>query len=328
MKAQVLYKQKSPLILEEVKEPFPKEDEIKIKVSVCGLCRTDLHIVDGDLLHPKLPLILGHQIVGYVVDKGEKVTQFNSGDRVGIPWLGEACGKCPFCLMGKENLCDFALYTGYQKDGGFAEFTVAKSDFAFPLSKDFSDIQVAPLLCAGFIGYRALRLTEGAKKIGFYGFGSSAHILIQVVNYLGGKIYAFVRDPQGKGGDFARSLKAHWVGSPNEAPPELLDAAILFAPVGEHYPMALKHIRKGGVVVSAGIHMSDIPSFSYDLLWGERSMRSVANLTRQDGRELLEIAPKIPIHTNVNRYPLENLNQALDDLRAGKFSGSAVITIS
>lgn len=326
MKAQVFYKANTPLVLEERPEPTPLGDEIKIKVSFCGVCRTDLHIFQGELTHPKLPLILGHQIVGHVVEKGRQVTRFNIGDLVGVPWLGGSCGKCPYCLMGRENLCDAPTYTGYQKDGGFAEFTVAKSEYAFPLPSSFLKVESAPLLCAGFIGYRALRFTEGAKKIGFYGFGSSAHILVQVVNYQGGRVYAFTREGDLRGQAFAKRMGAYWAGSTSENPPDLLDAAILFAPVGEHFPLALKNVRKGGIVVSAGIHMSDIPSFPYSLLWEERMIRSVTNLTREDGKEFLALVAKHPIKTEVTTYPLEKANEALEDMLKSKHSGSTVIT--
>lgn len=327
MKAMVLHKPLSPLSFEDVPEPSPQNDEIKIKVLYCGVCRTDLHIVDGELSSPKLPLILGHQVIGHVTTLGKNVKDFTVGDRVGIAWLADACGACTYCNIGKENLCDNAIFTGYQKDGGYAEYLVAKSAFAYPLPDFFSDPEAAPLLCAGLIGYRALRLTEGAKSIGFYGFGSSAHILVQVINHRKGRVYAFIREKNEKGCLFAKKMGAYWVGSTHESPPDLLDAAILFAPVGEHYPLALKSLRKGGIVVSAGIHMSDIPSFPYKLLWEERVMRSVANLTREDGREFLSLAPKIPIKTTITSYPLEQANTALDDLREGRLTGSAVLIL-
>lgn len=323
----VLHKIGSPLLFEEV--PIPKfgKNEILIKVKACALCRTDLHIIDGDLPSPTLPRILGHQIVGSIVALGDKTTRFKKGDRVGIAWLGKSCGNCFYCHSLKENLCNYPLFTGYQRDGGFAEFCVADSDFVFPLPQQYSDTEIAPLLCGGMIGYRSLRLTEGAEKIGFYGFGSSAHILIQVVNFRRDNVYAFTRSGDRKGQEFARSLGALWAGSIDEPPPHLLDAAILFAPVGAYIPLALSHIRKGGIVVSAGIHMSDIPSFPYHLLWEERVIKSVANLTRQDGFEFLKLAEQIPLKTQVTLYPLEKTNEALEDLRHGKFSGSAVISM-
>ncbi len=328
MKAAVLTEVKKPLEIKEVPIPEFGPDEVLVRVLACGVCRTDLHIVDGELPSPKLPLIPGHQIVGIVERAGRNVVGIESGERIGIPWLAKSCGKCRYCLEEKENLCDNALFTGYLKDGGFAEYCVADYRFVFPLAPNYSPTSAAPLLCAGMIGYRALRLTEGSTKIGFFGFGSSAHLLAQVVKHAGGEIFAFVRKENEKGKKFAKKFGATWVGSPGDMPPEPLDAAILFAPVGEHYPMALKVVKKGGIVVSAGIHMSDIPSFPYRLLWEERVMRSVTNLTREDGRELLELAPQIPIYTATTLYPLERVNEALDDLRHGRFEGTAVIKIA
>lgn len=323
MHALILKEIGKPLELVDVLIPTPLDDEVLIKVFTCGVCRTDLHIVDGELDQPKLPLILGHQIVGEVVALGSNVKNRKIGDRIGVPWLGKSCGHCSYCLMGKENLCDFAEFTGYTRDGGFAEFATAIADFTFPLPNLYTNEEAAPLLCPGLIGFRALRLTEGAKKIGFYGFGVSAHILIQVINHRGGEVYAFSRHPS----EFAKELGAKWVGKIDEIPPTPLDAAIIFAPVGELYVQALKVVRKGGIVVSAGIHMSDIPSFPYSLLWEERMIRSVANLTREDGKQFLQLAPTIPIKTTVTVYPLERGNEALNDQRNGKLKGAAVLKI-
>lgn len=323
MRALLFYGTEIPLKMEEVPIPKPLEDEVLIKVFTCGVCRTDLHIIDGELNKPKLPLILGHQIVGEIVEVGKNVKNRKVGQRIGVPWLGKSCGKCDYCLRGKENLCDFAQFTGYTRDGGFAEYATAYADFTFPIPDLYSNEEAAPLLCPGLIGFRALRLTEGAKKIGFYGFGVSAHILIQVINYQGGEVYSFSRNPSA----FAKELGAKWVGKIYDIPPEPLDAALIFAPVGELYVQALKVIKKGGIVVSAGIHMSDIPSFPYRLLWEERMIRSVANLTRNDGREFLELAPQIPIKTTVTVYPLEKGNVALKDQREGKLKGAAVLKI-
>ncbi len=327
MRAAVLKSQGTPLEIEEVEIPKPGPKEVLLKVLACGVCRTDLHIVDGDLKEPKLPLILGHQIVGRVVDVGEGVTLLKKGDRVGVPWLGEACGSCAYCREGKENLCDLTRYTGYQLNGGFAEYCVARAAYTFPIPAQFSDTQAAPLLCAGLIGFRALRMTQKAQKIGFYGFGSSAHILTQVVKFQGGEVYAFTRPEDIEKQEFAKKLGAVWAGSSEEAPPRPLDAAILFAPIGDLVPTALKAVRKGGVVVCAGIHMSDIPSFPYSLIWEERVLRSVANLTRKDGEDFLPLAAKIPIQSEVQSYALDQVNQALSDLRVGNFSGSAVIIL-
>lgn len=336
MKAMVLHKIGKPLLLEDVPTPIPKEDEILLQVDACAVCRTDLHIIDGELKGPKLPLIPGHQIIGRIVEKGSNVSNMNIGARVGIPWLASTCGVCEYCQRTRENLCDNALFTGYLRDGGFAEYAVAKANYAFRMPESGSSTELAPLLCAGLIGYRALKLTDlefdpknlRGKNIGFYGFGASAHILIQLVRYLGGKVYAFTREGDSMGQAFAKSLGATWSGGANETPPKLLDSAIIFASTGALYPQALKAVKKGAIVVSADIHMSDIPTFSYDLLWEERVMRSTANLTRKDGMEFLELALKIPIQTQVTTYPLEKLNEALDDLRHGRFKGSAVINIS
>lgn len=327
MKAMVLEKPGEKLQLKDLPIPKPNKGQLLIKVHVCGICRTDLHVLDGELPDPKLPLIMGHQVVGTVVDSGEGV-KISIGTRVGVPWLGGSCGHCFFCLDGNENLCDRALYTGYQVNGGFAEYCVANESFCFPLPESYPDLQVAPLLCAGLIGYRALRFTNEAKNLGFYGFGSSAHILIQVARYQGKKVFAMTKKGDAAHQNFAKKLGAVWVGDTTQQCPAELDGAIIFAPAGDLVPIALKAVRKGGVVVCAGIHMSDIPSFSYSLLWGERTLRSVANLTRRDGEEFLDLAPKIPVETTVTAYPLEEANEALDDLRHGNFSGAAVLVIS
>jgi len=296
-------------------------------VRVCGICRTDLHVVDGELTEPKLPLVPGHQIVGLVESVGEGVNGFARGDRVGVPWLGGSCQKCSYCRSERENLCSKARYTGYQIDGGFAELCVADERFCFPLPGGYPDIQAAPLLCAGLIGYRAYRMVGDAKRIGFYGFGAAAHILIQVARYEDRQIYAFTRKGDSAAQTFARDLGAVWAGDSDQQPPEELDAAIIFAPVGELVPASLKAVAKGGTVVCAGIYMSDIPSFPYSLLWEERVIRSVANLTRRDGDEFLALAPKVPVKTEVHAYPLDKANEALDDLREGRFTGAAVVVV-
>lgn len=333
MRAMVLVEQNQALQLQEIDKPVAKPGQLLIRVASCGICRTDLHVLDGDLKEPKLPLVPGHQIVGYVdaIEPGPgahcATENFQLGQRVGVPWLGSSCGKCDYCRNGEENLCDYAQYTGYQIDGGFAEYTVADARYCFPLPEGFTDLQVAPLLCAGLIGYRSYRGVMDANIIGLYGFGAAAHILIQVAKYRGQKVYAFTREGDVEAQQFARSLGADWTGDSTETPPSHMDAAIIFAPVGELVTYALQHCRKGGQVVCAGIHMSDIPSFPYEWLWGERSIRSIANLTRTDGEEFLPLAAKIPVHTDVHEYPLEEVNQALDDLRYGRFTGAAVIVL-
>jgi propanol-preferring alcohol dehydrogenase len=327
MRAMLLVKQQEPLQLVNIPKPEPDEHQILIKVHACGLCRTDLHILDGELNQPNLPLILGHQIVGRVVAVGKQVHHLSVNQRVGVPWLGNTCGHCQYCVNHQENLCDYALFTGYQINGGLADYCVANQHFCFPIPDNFSDEQAAPLLCAGLIGYRTLKKAGPAKKLGIYGFGAAAHIVVQVALFQGREIFAFVRKGDLQAEQFAKQLGAHWVGESGEIPPELLNAAIIFAPVGELVPMALKATAKGGVVVCGGIHMSDIPSFPYEILWGERSICSVANLTRQDGKEFLALASKIPVETQVNIYPLEETNQALSDLRAGRFTGSYVIRL-
>lgn len=324
----ILGKQGEPLRPVLLSDPEPEEHQLQIKVHTCGVCRTDLHVVDGDLTEPKLPLVPGHQIVGTVTRAGSSVEGFKSGDRVGVPWLGGTCGDCRFCNTGRENLCDQSRYTGYQIDGGFAEMCVADARFCFPIPTDYPDLQAAPLLCAGLIGYRALKMTGDSRRLGFYGFGAAAHILVQVACYQNREVYAFTREGDKQSQDFAEELGAVWTGHAGETPPEPLDAAIIFAPVGELVPTALRAVDKGGIVVCAGIHMSDIPSFPYSILWGERTVCSVANLTRSDGEEFLALAPQVPVQTEVHSYPLEKVNDALDDLRRGRFNGAAVIVVS
>lgn len=327
MKAMVLTEPKKPLVLKEILKPKPAPHQVLIKVHVCGVCRTDLHVIDGELPNPKLPLVIGHQIVGVVEELGSAVTGVKVGERVGVPWLGGACGTCEYCRRGRENLCASAIYTGYQIDGGYADYCVADAHYTFPIAKTYSDVHAAPLLCAGLIGYRALCMTGDAKRIGFYGFGAAAHLLIQVVKHRKGEVYALTREKDIEGQEFAKSMGAVWAGSSEEMPPVGLDAAIIFAPVGRLIPKALEAVKKGGVVVCAGIHMSEIPAFSYDLLWEERVIRSVANLTRKDGEEFLQLAPTIPIKTEVKTYPLEKANEAIDDFRHGRFKGAAVLVI-
>ncbi len=327
MHAMIMEQPNQKLVYKEVKKPHPNLDEVLIKVRACGICRTDLHVVDGELKHPKLPLIPGHQIVGIIEQLGARVTSLQIGQRVGVPWLGGSCETCKFCLSGRENLCDQARFTGYQIDGGFAEYCVANNKVCFPIPEGYSDYQAAPLFCAGLIGYRALLKTANAEHLGIYGFGAAAHILIQVAQKQGRKIYAFTSPGDRAAQEFAYQLGATWAGSSNQTPPHLLDAAIIFAPVGELVPLALSNTEKGGTVVCAGIYMSDIPSFPYDILWGERTLCSVANLTRNDGKEFLSLAPSIPIITEIHTYPLIATNQALDDLRHGRFTGAAVIKI-
>lgn len=325
MRAMVLEKIKTPLKLKELPIPEPDPGQIQVKVLACGICRTDLHIIDGELPEPHLPLIPGHQIVGVVEKIGPNVSHLKIGDRVGIPWLGGTCQHCKFCLEGQENLCDNATYTGYQVNGGYADYCVANAPFCFPIPDAYSPLDAAPLLCAGLIGYRAYNMTGKAKRIGFFGFGSAAHILVQIANYEGREVYAYTREGDHATQAFALSLGVKWAGSSTQKAPEMLDAAIIFAPDGSLVPVALEAVDKGGVVICAGIHMSDIPSFPYSILWGERVLRSVANLTRQDGERLLEIAPKVPVKTLVTVFPLTQLNEALDKFRKGQIKGTAVI---
>ncbi|BES70279.1 zinc-dependent alcohol dehydrogenase family protein [Marinobacter nanhaiticus D15-8W] len=327
MRAMILRHQRQPLELTDIPIPQAETHQLQLRVTACGICRTDLHVLDADLTEPVLPLIPGHQIVGEVTQIGAHVTDFELGQRVGVPWLGSSCGHCDFCSHGQENLCDQARYTGYQINGGFAEFTVADARYCFPIPQDFSDLQAAPLLCAGLIGYRAYRKVRDSKRIGLYGFGSAAHILIQVARDAGQMVYAFTRPGDTEAQAFACSLGAVWAGDSTSTPPDTLDGAIIFATSGELVPAALRAIRKGGRVVCAGIHMSDIPSFPYDILWGEREICSIANLTRCDGEKFLPLAARIPINTTVNAYPLEKANEALEDLRHGRFTGSAVLTV-
>jgi propanol-preferring alcohol dehydrogenase len=317
-----------PLVAVQQELPEPAAGQLLIAVHTCGVCRTDLHVRDGELANPKLPLILGHEVVGRVLLCGPGVGRFRPGARVGVPWLGWTCGCCRFCLRDQENLCERALFTGYTRDGGYAEQMLVDERYCFALPDQLDDLQAAPLLCAGLIGYRSLRLAGDAERIGLYGFGAAAHIVAQVALFQGRRVYAFVRPGDAAARGFAEQLGAHWVGASNELPPEQLDAAILYAPVGALVPAALRAVRAGGSVVCAGIHMSDIPSFPYELLWGERQVRSVANLTRRDAEEFLPLAARVPIHTSPVEYALADAERALGDLRAGRFQGAAVLRIS
>ena len=328
MRAMVLEKPGTALNLREVPLPSPGPDQILLKVHACGVCRTDLHILDGELNHPKLPLIMGHQIVGRLVDKGGNVRRFRSGERIGVPWLGYTDGSCQYCQRGQENLCDDPLFTGYTINGGFSEYTVADQRYCFSLPADYTDLEVAPLLCAGMIGFRTYRLAgERKERLGIYGFGAAGHITAQIAIHQGKRVFAFTRPGDLQAQDFARRVGAVWAGDSTQQPPEQLDAALIFAPLGSLLVDALRATDKGGTVVSGGIHMSDIPAFPYHLLWNERQIRSVANLTRQDGEEFLSIAPQVPVKTEVTAYPLENANQALNDLRNGQIQGAAVLDI-
>jgi alcohol dehydrogenase, propanol-preferring len=343
MRAMIFESVGRPLRPAEVPGPVPGPGQLRVKVEACGICRTDLHVVDGELPHPKLPLIPGHQIVGTVDAVGEGAAQDGAaagadvatrdgavatpvvGERVGIPWLGWTCGRCRFCLSGRENLCDRAKFTGYDLDGGFAEYAVADGRFAFRVPAGYPPIQAAPLLCAGLIGYRSLMMTGEAEKLGVYGYGSAAHIITQVARYQGRRVFAFTRPGDAASQGFAREMGAEWAGDTAEAAPEELDAALIFAPAGELVPLALRAVAKGGVVVCGGIHMSDIPSFPYEILWGERTVRSVANLTRRDGEEFLALAPRVPVRTEVELFELEEANEALQRLREGRIRGAAVL---
>jgi alcohol dehydrogenase, propanol-preferring len=325
MRAMVLQKQRQPLQLSDLPIPQPGPTQVQIQIRACAVCRTDLHVIDGELTQPKLPLVPGHEIVGHVSAIGNEVTNFKIGERVGVPWLGWTCGTCQYCKSGKENLCDRALFNGYTLDGGYAEYTVADYRFCFPIPAIYSDPEAAPLLCAGLIGYRSLVKTGDAHRVGIYGFGAAAHIITQVAVSQGRSVYAFTRSGDCAGQDFAKSLGAIWAGASESAPPEKLDAAIIFAPVGQLVPLALKALNKGGIVVCGGIHMSDIPSFPYELLWQERSICSVANLTRHDGHEFFALAPQVPVRTTVETFPLAEANQALEALRHGKIKGAAVL---
>jgi propanol-preferring alcohol dehydrogenase len=321
----LLHAPRTPLVLAEVPLPEPGPGQLRVRVAACGVCRTDLHVADGELPRPKLPLVLGHEVVGRVEALGEGVRRFAIGDRVGIPWLGWTCGTCAQCRAGRENLCERARFTGYDLDGGYAEAAVVDARYAFPLPDTFTDAEAAPLLCAGLIGYRAWAPVRGARRLGLYGFGAAAHLVAQLARHAGQEVYAFTRSGDAEAQAFARSLGAVWAGASDDAPPERLDAAILFAPVGALVPAALAATAPGGAVVCAGIHMSDIPSFPYALLWGERSVRSVANLTRRDGEELLALAPAAGVRTEITTYPLERANEALSDLRGGRVRGAAVL---
>lgn len=327
MRAMLLIQPKAPLQSMDLPIPKPETGQVLIQVEACGVCRTDLHIYDGELTHPKLPLVLGHQIVGKIAKLGPNCHCFAIGQRVGIPWLGKSCKHCSYCQAGQENLCENGLYTGYQLNGGFAEYCVADEKYIFPIPAAYSSIHAAPLLCAGLIGFRTLRLAGNGKRLGFYGFGAAAHILIQVARYQKREVYAFTRPGDAQTQDFAKSLGAVWAGDSNQKPPVELDAALIFAPAGELVPIALQAIRKGGSVICAGIYMSDIPSFPYAWLYGERMIRSVTNLTREDGEQFFDLLQKAQIETIVNPYPLEKANDALMDLKKGKLNGSAVLVI-
>ena len=326
MQAMVLTKLRTPLEWTEMDERQPGPGQIRVRVNACGVCRTDLHVVDGELPNPHVPIIPGHEIVGRIDAIGTGVDGLQLGQRVGIPWLGHTCGVCPYCTLNRENLCDDPMFTGYTRDGGFATAAVADARFAFPLGETGDDVSLAPLLCAGLIGWRSLVIAGEGKRLGLYGFGAAAHILAQVATWQGRSVYAFTRPGDSATQRFAKSLGATWAGGSDEMPPEPLDAAIIFATVGDLVPLALKAVRKGGCVVCAGIHMSDIPSFAYSLLWEERQLLSVANLTRQDGLDFLKLVPQIGIVTKTTIYPLKQANQALSDLRAGRFDGAAVLT--
>jgi len=333
MRAMVLSAPGAPLRPEELPIPEPGPEEVLLRVRACAVCRTDLHVIDGDLPDPKLPLVLGHEIVGVVEAAGDRVAEVALGDRVGVPWLGWTCGECEYCGSGRENLCDRARFTGYHRDGGFAEYALADPRFCFPIPGSYDDVAAAPLLCAGLIGYRTLRLAEetaahaGApcRNVGLYGFGAAAHLIAQVLVHRGRAVYAFTRPGDEAAQRFARRLGATWAGGSDETPPAPLDLALIFAPVGALVPKALRDVTKGGVVVCGGIHMSEIPSFPYRDLWQERVIRSVANLTREDGRRFFELAPEVPVETSTVPYPLEEANRALDDLRHGRLEGAAVL---
>lgn len=325
MKAMVLDAPRRKLKLAELPVPQPAADQVLVKVHACGVCRTDLHVVDGDLSGGKLPIIPGHEIVGVVAEKGAGVDRFTVGDRVGVPWLGHTCGTCGYCAGGRENLCDHARFTGYHLDGGYAEYMLADQRYCFEIPDDYEDVAAAPLLCAGLIGYRSLVMAGDAKRLGIYGFGAAAHIITQVARHQGREIYAFTRPGDSEAQEFAQKLGAAWAGDSTAMPPELLDAAIIFAPIGALVPQALKTTCKGGAVVCAGIHMSDIPAFPYNIMWGERRIQSVANLTRHDGEAFLKLAPLVPVHTATETFDLTQANKALRRLREGKITGAAVL---
>jgi propanol-preferring alcohol dehydrogenase len=325
MKAMVLEQPGRPLRLQQLAKPVPGPRQVLVKVSACGVCRTDLHVVDGELTGPKLPLVPGHEIVGRVEAVGAGAERFDIGDRVGIPWLGHTCGVCSYCREGKENLCDAPAFTGYQIDGGYAQYTVADADYCFALPDRYSDVEAAPLLCAGLIGYRSLRMAGEARHLGIYGFGAAAHIVAQVARFQGRSVYAFTRPGDTAAQAFACQLGCVWAGGSDEAPPEKLDAAIIFAPVGALVPLALAQVRKGATVVLGGIHMSDVPAMPYELLWGERAVRSVANLTRRDAEEFLVLAGQVPLQIHAVPFALETANEALGQLRSGQLTGAAVL---
>jgi propanol-preferring alcohol dehydrogenase len=325
MRAMLLKAARTPLCETDLPRPEPGPGQLLIRVHACGVCRTDLHVVDGELPNPKLPLVPGHEVVGTVVQTGEQVERFHQGDRVGVPWLGHTCGACRYCQSGRENLCDRPGFTGYTLDGGYADFLLADQRYCFPVPTAYGDAEAAPLLCAGLIGYRSLVLAGDARRLGLYGFGAAAHIVAQVARHQGREVYAFTRPGDADAQQFARELGAVWAGDSTSLPPEELDAAILYAPVGSLVPTALKAVAKGGAVVCAGIHMSDIPSFPYRLLWGERTVRSVANLTRRDGEEFLALAPRVPVRSEVQTFPLAEANEALRRLRDGEIRGAAVL---
>lgn len=326
MKAMVLEHQREPLKPRDIPIPPCNSRQIRVRVQACGVCRTDLHITDGDLHHPKLPLVIGHQIVGIVDESGPDARRFQAGDRIGIPWLGETDRSCVYCRSGRENLCDNARFTGYDIDGGYAQFTVAHEEYCCAVPPEYGSEHAAPLMCAGVIGYRSLKFAGDAERIGIYGFGAAAHLITQVARWQGRSIFAFTRAGDVAGQAFAREMGAVWAGDADARAPEELDAAIIFAPAGELVPIALRHVAKGGTVICGGIHMSDIPSFPYELLWGERSVRSVANSTRADAEEFLELAPHVPVKTDVTTYPLERANDALSAMRSGALKGAAVLT--
>ncbi|HUC85120.1 MAG TPA: zinc-dependent alcohol dehydrogenase family protein [Candidatus Acidoferrales bacterium] len=325
MRAMIFERAGEALCSRELPTPKPGAGQLLIQVRACAVCRTDLHILDGELPNPKVPLIPGHEIVGVVVERGESAQRFRIGDRVGVPWLGWTCGQCEFCRSGRENLCEQARFTGYTLDGGYAEFAVADERFCFSIPESYADAEAAPLLCAGLIGYRSLTKTGNARRLGLFGFGAAAHLVAQVARYQGREVFAFTRTGDLAAQQFAKSLGAVWAGDSETVPPAPLDAAIIFAPVGSLVPLALKAVAKGGLVVCGGIHMSDIPSFPYDLLWQERTLCSVANLTRRDGEEFFAIAPRVPVRTSIQSFPLREANEALARLRAGRLQGAAVL---
>lgn len=325
MKAMLLDRSGEPLVAATLPVPQPQGGQVLVRVEACGVCRTDLHLIDGELPDPQLPVVPGHEIVGRIVQLGAAVGELRIGQRIGIPWLGHTCGECDFCRHAQENLCDHARFTGYQIHGGYAEYTVAEARYCFPLDESLDAGHAAPLLCAGLIGYRALKMAGEARQLGIYGFGAAAHIVTQIARWQGREVHAFTRAEDSASQAFALSLGATWAGASDALPPHALDAALIFAPVGSLVPAALRALRKGGVVVCAGIHMSDIPSFPYDILWGERQIRSVANLTRSDGDEFLAIAPRVPIRTEIERFALADANDALARLRRGDIQGAAVL---